>query len=228
MGSVVRYESNKLQVGDAWIDISSEAFDSPALVQILQDGRPGQPIRLLRYLLPQDQYHHARKVLASAPGDPAQNTMMIVRTILEGECPELMTLLWMMHNHPNELRFDFRRFLQMDFDKALTKKSPRLMAGYAVAMPAEGSLHRVINPDWRWGITEQILAGIYDQMSYLRWEAVKIAGGKPGKAPDQMERPGVSPSADTDTVGASEGFESMEDFDAVYAEIKARMKPAPE
>lgn len=228
MTTVVRYEAKRLVLGDVRISVNTAAFDSPELFHFLIDASAAQPIRLLRYLLDDDGYLEARQVLLSADGNQAENVRSLVATIMQGECPELGTFLWMMHEYPSELRFDFRRFLSINLDEALETDSPRLLAQYAVAMPAEGSLHRSINPDWRWGIESQLLAGIYDHMSFLRWEAVKIAGGKPGNAPDQLERPGVNPKGGSETIGASEGFESIEDFKAAYAEIRASMKPAPE
>lgn len=228
MSAVVRYEGKRLRVGDARIEVSLTAFDSPGLLRLLGDGRAGQPVRLLRFLLSDDAYFRVRGVLRDAEGDPSSNAWLMARTIIEGACPELLTLLWMRHNHPNELSFDFRRFLGIDLDEAWETVSPRKLACYAVALPAEGSLHRAVNPEWQWGLTEQLLAGVYDSLSFLRWEAAKLAGAKPGKAPAQMERPGVKPSRDVETLGAGDGFESIEAFDDWYAKRKARMKPALE
>lgn len=226
MSGVVAYESGRLRVGDTRVGILSAAFEDPELIRIMLDGRPGQPIRLLRFLLPDDQYGRARRVLSSAPGSSVKNIMLVVRTIIDGECPNLMTLLWMMHEHPDALSFDFRRFLSIDLEEALGTMSPRKLAGYAVSLPAEGSLHRAVNPDWQWGLTEQLLAGVSDQLAFLRWESAKIAGAKPGKAPKQMVRPGVKPDKDVDVLGKGEGFESIEAFDDWYAKKQARMKPA--
>lgn len=228
MSSVVRYEGHGLRVGDARMPVRREAFDDPALIQLMLDQSVGQPVRLLRFLLEDDEYDKVRSVILSADGDRAEHARAIIQTIIKGECPELMTLIWMAHEHLSELSFDFKRFLSVDLDKALKKRSPRQLAQWAVAMPAEGSLNRAINPDWRWGLNEQLLAGVYDSLSFLRWEAAKLAGAKPGKTPEQLERPGVKPNKDVTRVGQGEGFETISEWDAWYADQKARMKPAPE
>lgn len=228
MATVVRYKPQALILGDQRLKVDTSAFDDPALFRLVADAGLGSLPRLLRRLLPADSYAAALAVVKGAHGRQADNLRALINEIFTGECPELMTLMYMAHKCRAALDADFRRFYQTDLEAAWETMSPRRLANWAANLPMEGAVHRTLNPDWQWSLNEQLLAGVYDQLSYLRWEGVKIAGGKPGKAPDQMERPGVTPKKDVEVVGASEGFDSMEDFDAVYAEIKARMKPAPE
>lgn len=224
----VQHAEVGLRIGEFTVHPLRAAFDDPYLLTLLTSGGMSGSARILKFLFSPDDYLRIREHLRSAPGLLRDNIGQLLQEVLKDACPELMTFLWMAGAHPNELAFDFQRFLSIDLDKAWRKMSPRKLAGFAVAMPAEGSLHRAINPDWQWGTEAQLLAGVYDSLSYLRWEAAKLAGAKPGKAPDQLERPGVTPKSKADVVGAGEGLESIEDFEAWYAEKKSHMKPAPE
>lgn len=54
------------------------------------------------------------------------------------------------------------------------------------------AIYRVLNPNWEWTLTNQLLAEQLDAQILWRW----IDGGKKGKKPKPIPRPGVT---ETDT-----------------------------
>jgi len=54
-------------------------------------------------------------------------------------------------------------------------------------LPPESSLAGVIS-EGQWGLTDQLLAGIFDQLALANWQR---AGNKKAKRPKPIPRPGV-------------------------------------
>jgi len=76
-----------------------------------------------------------------------------------------------------------------------------------------------------------LLALLIDEVRVLRWEfeRVNFKGHKP--PPEPLPRPGVTKNTgDTqrDVIGAGEGFDTIAEFDAWYAEIQASRAVVPE
>lgn len=82
---------------------------------------------------------------------------------------------------------------------------------------------RVIEPDTVWGLQESLLALLVDEIRAYRWEFGKANGFKGmGRPPEPLPRPGVKPTTEVTVIGQGEGFDSIEEFDAWYADVKTR------
>lgn len=93
-------------------------------------------------------------------------------------------------------------------------------------LPPGAAVWRSIEPDTVWGLPESLLALLVDEIRVLRWEFERVNfKGKP-KPPDPLPRPGVTPSVERDRIGAGEGFDTIEEFDAWYASIQAERRMA--
>lgn len=57
-------------------------------------------------------------------------------------------------------------------------------------MRPESTLHRRLNPDWQWGLPEQLAAAAVDALHLLFWAKTKD-GQKGRNRPRQIPRPGV-------------------------------------
>ena len=223
MGAVARVVGGRLHVGSLRLQVRHEAFDDPVVLRLISSGALGAMPRVLSAVLHEADYLTVRQVLAEEGAGAAAG---ILQAVVAHSAPHLPTFMWMLHEHSGALGADFQRFYQMKLRDALEVESPRYLSELAVNLPAEGALHRAANPDWQWDIHAHLAAAQIDILQMLRWEAAKLAGAKPGKKPEPVERPGVKPNKDVKTIGKGEGFESIEDFDAWYAEEQARMKPA--
>ena len=50
------------------------------------------------------------------------------------------------------------------------------------------AIYRVLNPDWEWDLTNQLLAYLIDHEQMVAW----VEGGKKGPRPKPIPRPGVT------------------------------------
>lgn len=72
----------------------------------------------------------------------------------------------------------------------------------------ESALHRVLNPDWMWGLREMLAADIADSLRWLVW--AKTADGAKGRnRPRQIQRPGVKQA---ERIGIKTSIADMNDF----------------
>lgn len=217
----VQYHAAALRAGDWVLPVRLAAFDDPALLPMMQETSDVGRLRLLWFLLEPSCHGDLRALLKAATGTSTrENVTSFVRVILEQEAMNLLVFLGMLSECPDELTADFRRFYTCRLEDALTEESPRTLGAWAVSLPREGAVHRKLNPESEWDLTPQLLAGILDVLNMRRFEAAKLAGAKAATQPKPLERPGVK-SADTETVGASEGFDTVEEFQSAYAEAKA-------
>lgn len=69
--------------------------------------------------------------------------------------------------------------------------SPLHLACLAAQLGPRSRVHTAEDPGRRWGDAEELLAGIYDQMSYMRYEL----GGCKGRAPRPIQKPGQRKAA---------------------------------
>lgn len=53
----------------------------------------------------------------------------------------------------------------------------------------DSALSRSLNPDWRWTLDTQLLAGVADLLAGANWQR----GGGKGERPKPLERPGFRP-----------------------------------
>lgn len=220
----VQYYDAALRAGGWVLPVRMAAFDDPALLVLMQDMTMSGRLRLLWFMLEPDCHGSLGELLRSALGTSAlENVTSFARVILEQEAMNLLMFLGMMGECPDELIADFRRFYQLKLSDALMSESPRELGALAVSLPREGAVHRKLNPDSDWDLTPQLLAGILDVLNMRRFEAAKLAGAKGGTQPKPLERPGVK-NAETENVGASEGFDSVDEFRSAYEEAKARAR----
>lgn len=61
-------------------------------------------------------------------------------------------------------------------------------ADYFTHLTPDHAVYRVMNTDHVWGVGEQLIAQIYDFMTYKAW----VEGEKKGPKPEQIPRPGVA------------------------------------
>lgn len=225
MGAVARVVGGRLHVGSLALRVRHEVFDDPQILALISSGGLGGMPRILSAVLPEPDYLAVRSALAE---DGAGAASEILQAIVAYAAPHLPTFMWMLQEHSGALGADLHRFHGLRLHEALVNESPRWLSELAVNLPAEGALHRAANPDWQWDIHAHLAAAQIDVLQMMRWEAAKLAGAKPGRKPEPVDRPGVKPSAEVKTIGKGEGFESIEEFDAWYAGEEARMRPAPD
>jgi len=104
---------------------------------------------------------------------------------------------------------------------------PLVLLDYIDALSPQAAVWRAIDPDVRWGMEPMLLAALIDEVRVLRYEFERVNfKGKP-TVPEPIVRPGVTAPGDTKRTvhGAGEGFESIEAFDAWYAQVRANQQP---
>lgn len=58
--------------------------------------------------------------------------------------------------------------------------------------PQTSALYRAVDPDWRWGLREQLLAAAVDALNGANWQRGQ---GREQDRPKPIPRPGVEPDA---------------------------------
>ena len=81
---------------------------------------------------------------------------------------------------------------------------------------ASMAVYRIVNPDWEWTLTNQMLAAQIDFMREKAW----AEGGKKGRRPKPIPRPGVSEK--TEKQYRSAQASTIEEMDAWLA---SRVRP---
>lgn len=79
----------------------------------------------------------------------------------------------------------------------------------AANLPPESATMRATNPDWRWGVPEQLQALIADLLAVANWQR---GSGKPRDYPEPIPRPGISPSKETTRIGGRGGSLSADEM----------------
>lgn len=88
----------------------------------------------------------------------------------------------------------------------------------------QAALWRAIDPEVLWDLQAMLTALLIDEMRVLRWEFERVNFKGKAKPPEPLPRPGVAPVVQRDTIGAGEGFDTIEEFDAWYASVKAERR----
>lgn len=85
------------------------------------------------------------------------------------------------------------------------------------------ALWRAIDPDLGWSPTDLLLAALVDEVRFLTYVTRKVNGDKRARPPQPVPRPGATqPSERTvERVGASEGFDTIAEFEAWYSRAQA-------
>ena len=102
----------------------------------------------------------------------------------------MIQLVVLAREHPRALNYDLmkvgHRLRDLDDPGArLTMGDLLDLASYADPSMA---IYRVLNPDWEWDLTNQLLAYLIDHEQMVAW----LEGGKKGPRPKPIPRPGVS------------------------------------
>ena len=116
------------------------------------------------------------------------------------------------------MRADLAREYHLDLDNALAGDlSPFALADLVIYLPQHSQLWAAINPqDAIWDHHAMLTAYLIDQINDLR----HMLTGRKGPQPDPYPRPGYRP--DVDTIGASEGFDTISEYDTAYKAWRAR------
>lgn len=124
-----------------------------------------------------------------------------------------------MREYREPLMADFRRYYGLSIAECRAQGIPlREVAAMAAYLPPESATARAVNPPTGWGIAEYLLAAAVDALHNANWQR----GGGRGPRPTPVERPGVTDQAtETQRIGASEGFDSIEEMDAWFAARRA-------
>lgn len=101
-----------------------------------------------------------------------------------------MQLVGLAREHPRALNNDLlrigHRFEDLDDpDSGLTIGDLLDLVEFSDNSMA---IYRVLNPDWEWGLGNQLLAFLIDHHQMMAW----VEGGKKGPRPKPIPRPGVS------------------------------------
>lgn len=93
-------------------------------------------------------------------------------------------------------------------------------------LPADAAVWRSIEPDTVWGLPESLLALLVDEIRVLRWEFERVNFKGKTKPPEPLPRPGVKPKAEVETIGKGDGFDTIEEFERWYSDVKASRSPS--
>lgn len=128
----------------------------------------------------------------------------------------------LVNEYRGPLRADMRREYGIDLD-AVLRPGPdrihwRVLLDLIDGLPANSAIGRAMDPANAWSITDHMLATMIDQLNILLW----VQPGVKGPRPKPVPRPGVD-NDDTDNtmVGASEGFDTVDEFEAWYQATRA-------
>lgn len=77
------------------------------------------------------------------------------------------------------------------------------------------AIYRIVNPEWSWNLTNHLLAEMLDAQILWRW----IDGGKKGKKPKPIPRPGV-----TETETKTYKVEKTSSIDEIDEWLAGRVK----
>ncbi|MDO5091832.1 MAG: hypothetical protein Q4D79_00160 [Propionibacteriaceae bacterium] len=130
----------------------------------------------------------------------------------------LLRLHRILREHRGPLRADLRREYGIDLDAALAPDfpdhiPPPVLLDLIDGLSPQATYWRAVDPDRAtWGLTDHLLATLIDDLRVFMWEF----GGKRGKRPDPIPRPGVESPEEVTVIGASKGFDSIEEFQAWY------------
>lgn len=130
----------------------------------------------------------------------------------------LLRLREALREHRGPLRADFRREYGIDLDAVLSPESSIHMPADVLldlidGLSPQAAYWRAVAPDRAaWGLSEQLLAELNDRFALLCWGL----GGQKGAQPKPIPRPGVEPDEEVVVIGASKGFDSIEEFENWY------------
>lgn len=87
---------------------------------------------------------------------------------------------------------------------------------------ADSAVHRALNPDWLWGLSEHLTAGVLDALHGANWQR----GGGKGKRPKPVQRPGLEPDSEAQTFGKGSAL-PLDEMAAWLGWDRVTSDPAP-
>lgn len=126
----------------------------------------------------------------------------------------------LLRDYRGPLRADMRRVYGIDLDEVVEQRSikPSVLLDLIDHLPADAAIHRALDPMAAWSQTDYLLAVVADRVG----QVLNALGAKPKYEP--LPRPGDTPVAEA--IGASKGFDSIDEFEAWYATKSGRTEPA--
>ena len=102
----------------------------------------------------------------------------------------MMQLVVLADEHPRALNYDLMRVGHRvrDLDDARSGLTLSDLLDLVTFADPTMAIYRVLNPDWEWDLTNQLLAFLIDHHQMVAW----AEGGKKGPKPRPIPRPGVS------------------------------------
>jgi len=133
----------------------------------------------------------------------------------------------LLREHQGPLRADLRREYGVDLDAALGSRTirPTVLLDLIDGLSPQAAVWRSIDPDMVWTLDAMLLAALVDEIRVLRWEFERVNFKGKALKPEPVPRPGVKPPVEKSVIGAGEGFETIADFDAWYAGVRASQQP---
>lgn len=144
---------------------------------------------------------------------------------------QLLRLHEALKQHRGPLRADFLREYGLWLDDITNPTHPDYLRPAVVLDLIDGlsptaAYWRACSPDVRWGLQEQLLAALVDQVKGLLYGlGITKSTPKPIPRPGIPTHPTQTSDTDTETIGASEGFDTIEDFEAWYQTRPGARKP---
>lgn len=97
----------------------------------------------------------------------------------------------LLREHRASIYADFRRFYGMGLDEAPGVCTLREFCAMVAHLPEESATMRAVNPDWRWGLIEHLLAALLDETRAGWWLYERVTTKSKRRPPKPVERPGV-------------------------------------
>ena len=139
--------------------------------------------------------------------------------------------MWLLREHTGPLRADLRREYGIDLDAVLDERSirPTVLLDLVDGLSLQAAVWRSIDPDVIWGLDPMLLALLVDEVRVLRYEFEKVNFKGTPKKPEPLPRPGVTRHEDVEktVIGSGEGFDTIAEFDAWYASVRASQVSDP-
>ena len=131
----------------------------------------------------------------------------------------MIQLVVLAREHPRALNYDLMRVGHRlrDLDDPGARLTMGDLLDLALYADPSMAIYRVLNPDWEWDLTNQLLAYLIDHEQMVAW----AEGGRKGPKPKPIPRPGVSEKEEKRYRAAKQSTRAEVD-----AYLASRVKPS--